>query len=89
MDPCTTPPTFSIYLAGRVFRVAGASGWGGSHGRVNAHRKAARLYDYIDASEYYSNPIQTDSRSLMNVPFRLRDETRTRPSWPVLKMPDY
>ena len=72
-----TPPTFSIYLAGQVFKWLERQGGVEAMGEVNA-RKAARLYDYIDASEYYSNPIQTDSRSLMNVPFRLRDENQNK-----------
>ena len=31
--------------------------------------KADALYGYIDASDYYSNPVALDSRSWMNVPF--------------------
>jgi phosphoserine aminotransferase len=37
---------------------------------VNA-RKASKLYAAIDASEFYSNPVATDCRSRMNVPFLL------------------
>ncbi|HSX69709.1 MAG TPA: 3-phosphoserine/phosphohydroxythreonine transaminase, partial [Pseudomonas sp.] len=32
------------------------------------------LYTFIDGSDFYTNPIQTGSRSWMNVPFRLADE---------------
>ena len=32
-------------------------------------RKAKKLYDYIDGSAFYSNPVQKQYRSLMNVPF--------------------
>ena len=39
---------------------------------VNA-RKAAKLYAAIDASDFYSNPVQVDCRSRMNVPFVLAD----------------
>ena len=36
-------------------------------------RKAKRLYQAIDASGFYSNPVQEDDRSWMNVPFTLQD----------------
>ncbi len=36
-------------------------------------RKASRLYQAIDDSDFYSNPVQPDCRSRMNVPFVLRD----------------
>ncbi|MDH3210395.1 MAG: aminotransferase class V-fold PLP-dependent enzyme, partial [Burkholderiaceae bacterium] len=37
-------------------------------------KKAALLYEYIDNSPFYANPVAREDRSLMNVPFRLRDE---------------
>ncbi len=37
--------------------------------------KAALLYDFLDASDFYSNPVAPADRSLMNVPFKLRDAT--------------
>jgi phosphoserine aminotransferase len=36
--------------------------------------KAGLIYDYLDASAFYKSPVQRDCRSLMNVPFKLRDE---------------
>ena len=33
------------------------------------HAKAQALYSFIDASDYYTNPVALDSRSWMNVPF--------------------
>jgi len=36
-------------------------------------RKAAKLYAAIDASDFYTNPVQPDCRSWMNVPFTLAD----------------
>jgi phosphoserine aminotransferase len=36
--------------------------------------KAAILYDYLEQSTLYSNPVARADRSLMNVPFRLKDE---------------
>ncbi len=65
-----TPPTYAWYLAGLVFR------WlkdlGGLDGMaVINERKAEALYGAIDASGFYNNPVQADSRSWMNVPFTL------------------
>ena len=34
-------------------------------------RKAAKLYDAIDGSELFSNPVEKPFRSLMNIPFIL------------------
>ena len=65
-----TPATFSIYLAGLVFD------WLEEQGGLNAieainRRKAKRLYELIDASDFYNNRVEVRSRSLMNVPFTL------------------
>lgn len=67
-----TPPTYSIYLAGLVFK------WIKTHGGVAemeamAKRKAAKLYGAIDTNPFYSNPVALSDRSLMNVPFILAD----------------
>jgi phosphoserine aminotransferase len=35
--------------------------------------KAALLYDYLDATDFYHNPVRKEDRSRMNVPFKLRD----------------
>ena len=37
--------------------------------------KAQVLYDFLDQTEFYYSPVDRDDRSLMNVPFRLRNET--------------
>ena len=63
-----TPPTYSIYMAMLVFR------WIKNLGGINAvekinREKAALLYDYIDASSFYSNSVDKSCRSIMNVPF--------------------
>ena len=39
-------------------------------GAIN-ERKAKKLYEAIDASSFYRNPVETVSRSWMNVPFIL------------------
>ena len=67
-----TPPTFAWYLSGKVF--AWLKGQGGleSIGEINK-LKAQRLYDFIDESDLYSNPVFEENRSIMNIPFLLAD----------------
>lgn len=67
-----TPNTFAWYLAGLVFKWVKAEGGVEAMAQRNA-AKAALLYDYIDASGWYTNPVERASRSRMNVPFRLAD----------------
>ena len=63
-----TPPTFSVYLLGLILEwVQSLGGLDAMAARNSA--KAAKLYSFIDASEFYSNPVAVDSRSWMNVPF--------------------
>ena len=69
-----TPPTYAIYIAGLVFE------WLKSRGGLTAmaehnRRKAALFYDFLDSTAFYRSPVQPDSRSLMNVPFKLADES--------------
>ncbi|MCK5881802.1 MAG: 3-phosphoserine/phosphohydroxythreonine transaminase [Sinobacterium sp.] len=66
-----TPPTYAIYLAGLVFKWLKAQGGVDAIEVVN-RRKAAKLYDYIDNSGFYANPVEIASRSLMNIPFTLK-----------------
>ena len=68
-----TPPTYAIYIAGLVFQWIKAQG-GLAAMEAHNRKKAAVLYDYLASSSFYSNPIAADCRSLMNVPFRLKDE---------------
>jgi phosphoserine aminotransferase len=68
-----TPPTYAIYVAGLVFKwLRGRGGLAAMEAHNRA--KAALLYDYLDASSFYSSPVDKACRSLMNVPFRLKDE---------------
>jgi phosphoserine aminotransferase len=67
-----TPPTYAIYVAGLVFEWLLAQGGVPAIERVNVE-KAALLYDYLDRSAFYVNPVRKDDRSRMNVPFKLRD----------------
>ena len=65
-----TPPTFSWYLAGLVFRWLKARGGVAAQGERN-RVKAERLYAAIDGSAFYANPVARECRSWMNVPFTL------------------
>ncbi len=67
-----TPPTFALYLAGLVFKWLKAQGGLDAMEELN-RRKAGKLYQYIDDSGFYANPVEHESRSLMNVPFTLAD----------------
>jgi phosphoserine aminotransferase len=69
-----TPPVFAWYVAGLVFEYLKAQGGLDAVAEVNK-RKATKLYAAIDSSDFYSNPVQPDCRSLMNVPFILRDSS--------------
>lgn len=73
-----TPPTFSWYLAGLVFQWLKELGGLEAMEKIN-RRKAEKLYAYIDASGFYRNPVEVQSRSLMNVPFVLADEKFDKP----------
>ena len=68
-----TPPTFSWYLAGKVFKWLLKKGGVKSIQKEN-EKKAKLLYDFIDSSSFYSNPVEKEYRSIMNVPFLLDGE---------------
>ena len=67
-----TPPTYAWYLAGLVFEWCLEQGGLAALGEIN-RGKAEKLYGAIDASDFYSNPVDTHCRSWMNVPFILAD----------------
>ena len=67
-----TPPTFAWYLSGKVFAWLKGKGGLDSIGKIN-RLKAKKLYDFIDNSEFYTNPINRDNRSIMNIPFLLKN----------------
>jgi phosphoserine aminotransferase len=65
-----TPPTYAWYMAGLVLD------WIKEQGGLNvmaeiSKRKAYKLYEAIDKSEFYHNPVNPDCRSWMNIPFTL------------------
>jgi len=65
-----TPPTYAWYLAGLVFQWLKRQGGLSAIGQRN-RAKAALLYDAIDRSSFYRNPVAKDARSWMNVVFTL------------------
>ena len=67
-----TPATYAMYIAGLVFK------WLKQQGGLPAIEKhniakAKLLYDFLDASPYFKNPVAKGDRSRMNVPFTLKD----------------
>jgi len=67
-----TPATYSWYIAGLVFARIKNNGGIKALEETN-RRKAGKLYAAIDESSFYTNPVDVDCRSLMNVPFILGD----------------
>jgi len=67
-----TPPTYAWYLAGLVFEWMKRQGGLAGIAALNA-RKAGKLYQALDSSNFYRTPVAPGCRSLMNVPFTLPD----------------
>ncbi len=63
-----TPPCFSIYVAGEVFKYLKSIGGIAEMERRN-REKAQMIYDFIDSSRLFSCPVAKEDRSLMNVVF--------------------
>ncbi len=67
-----TPPAYSMYIAGLNFQ------WLKKNGGISAMEKrniekAELLYDYLDNSQFFRNPVRKSDRSRMNVPFTLKN----------------
>lgn len=71
-----TPPCYPIYIMKLVLE------WIKDMGRDNLFKqnveKAAILYDYLDRSSMFYNPVEKSVRSLMNVPFLPRENDKAR-----------
>ena len=63
-----TPPCFSIYMTMLNMRYLKAHGGVEEQQKINEY-KAGLLYDFIDNSDFYTNKVNKEDRSLMNVPF--------------------
>jgi phosphoserine aminotransferase len=68
-----TPPAFAVYALGLVMKWLISQGGLEAISKVNA-RKAAKLYAEIDRTGFYRGTAKPDSRSMMNVTFRLSTE---------------
>jgi len=66
-----TPPTFGVYMVRNVLSWLKTQGGLAKVEEVN-RKKAARLYGVIDRNaQFYRSPVEKESRSVMNVVFRL------------------
>ena len=68
-----TPPTYGIYMCGKVFK------WLKKRGGLEAmkeynEKKAKILYDFLDQSKLFHGTVAKEDRSLMNVPFVTGDK---------------
>lgn len=65
-----TPPTFSMYMINLVLTWLENQGGVSAIEKIN-NEKAAMLYNIIDASDFYHNPVTKNARSRMNIPFTI------------------
>ena len=63
-----TPPTYGIYMCGKVFKWLKARGGLAAMKEYN-EKKAKLLYDFLDQSRLFKGTVEKKDRSLMNVPF--------------------
>ncbi|MEG2003859.1 MAG: 3-phosphoserine/phosphohydroxythreonine transaminase, partial [Clostridia bacterium] len=63
-----TPPCYSIYIAGLVYKWLIELGGLSQMQKINEH-KAGLLYDYLDSSKLFKATAQKEFRSIMNVCF--------------------
>ena len=68
-----TPPTYGIYICGKVFKWLLRTGGLEARKKLN-EEKAKVLYDYLDSSSFYKTSVVPEARSLMNVTFRTPSE---------------
>lgn len=63
-----TPPTYGIYICGKVFKWLKARG-GLEAMKAYNEEKAGLLYAFLDQSSLFKGTVVKEDRSLMNVPF--------------------
>lgn len=73
-----TPATYSMYVAGLVFKWLRQLGGLAEMERRNV-AKAKLIYDVLDASGFYRTPVAKSDRSRMNIPFTLPDDKLDAP----------
>ncbi|MDI1351645.1 MAG: 3-phosphoserine/phosphohydroxythreonine transaminase [bacterium] len=69
-----TPPVFNCYMAALMFD------WIKEQGGIEALFqqncfKAAKLYQYLDSSEFYTTEVLPEARSIVNICFSMQKET--------------
>lgn len=69
-----TPPVFNIYLAAKMFEWLQERGGIESVFRENC-LKAAKLYQFLDSSEFYTPSVEPEARSIMNICFSLKEQS--------------
>jgi phosphoserine aminotransferase len=67
-----TPACYAMYIAGLVFKWLKQQGGLAAMEQKNI-QKAKLLYDFLDSSRFFHNPVAREDRSRMNVPFTLKD----------------
>jgi phosphoserine aminotransferase len=67
-----TPAAYAMYIAGLVFKWIKQQGGLAALEQKNIE-KAKLLYDFLDSSRFFRNPVAKEDRSRMNVPFTLKD----------------
>ena len=68
-----TPPTYNIYICGKVFKWIKSLG-GLAAMKERNEEKAKILYDFLDSSKLFKGTVRKEDRSLMNVPFITGDK---------------
>jgi phosphoserine aminotransferase len=68
-----TPPVFPIYMVEKVGRWLRDRGGLEAMHKLN-QRKAQKVYDKIDSTDFYVGTVEPEDRSTMNATFRLHDE---------------
>lgn len=68
-----TPPTFAIYLLALVTDYFKSLGGIAEIEKIN-DAKAAKLYSYLDSSDFFTTPVAVADRSRMNVVWRMPSE---------------
>ena len=66
-----TPAAYAMYIAGLVFKWIRQQGGLAALEQKNVE-KAKLLYDFLDSSAFFRNPVAKEDRSRMNVPFTLK-----------------
>jgi phosphoserine aminotransferase len=67
-----TPATYPMYVCGLVFKWLKQQGGLAEIEKRNI-AKSKLLYDYLDQTGFYRNPVAKEDRSRMNIPFTLKD----------------